>query len=131
MALLCYVNCRGTEDSEKFNTYLTLAKIFTLLLIIAVAFSQFEIENMKPLLIPQYGAHGIILASSLLFFGIVGFDFVSTVSEEAIDGKKDVPLAMRDCVIVTTTFYILVAISMCGMGLGKIGEFEPSTAIAD
>jgi len=53
------------------------------------------------------------------------------VSEEAIDGKKDVPLAMRDCVIITTTFYILVAISMCGMGLGKVGNFEPSTAIAD
>ena len=80
---------------------------------------------------PLYGTHGIVLASSLLFFTVHGFDFVSTVSEEAIDGKKDVPLAMRDCVIICTTIYIFVAISMCGMGLGKIGDFEPSTAIAD
>ncbi len=72
-----------------------------------------------------------MLAASLLFFGIVGFDFVSTISEEAINGKRDVPLAMRDCVIITTTFYILVAVSMCGMGLGRIGDYEPSTAIAD
>jgi len=52
MALLCYVNCRGTADSEKFNTYLTIAKILTLLLIVAVAFSRFEIDNMTPFLAP-------------------------------------------------------------------------------
>ncbi len=131
MAFLCYVNCRGTSDSEKFNTYLTIGKILTLVIIIIVAFTHFEISNMKPFVTPEYGSHGIVLAASLLFFGIVGFDFISTISEEAINGVRDVPLAMRDCVIISTSFYILIAISMCGMGLGRIGNYNPATAIAD
>jgi len=67
----------------------------------------------------------------MLFFGIVGFDFISMISEEAINSKTDVPLAMRDSVLISTGFYVLVAISMCGMGLGRAPDFIPSTSIAD
>lgn len=70
-----------------------------------------------------YGLNGILIGATLLFFGIVGFDFVSTISEEAIDGARDVPYAMRDTVLISTGFYILIAISMCGMGLGKIDQY--------
>ena len=37
--LFSYINLRGTKESERFNTYLTVGKIATLLLIVAVAFS--------------------------------------------------------------------------------------------
>lgn len=67
----------------------------------------------------------------MLFFSIVGFDFLSMISEEAKDATKDVPLAMRDSVLISTLCYVLVGISMCGMGLGRSPDFMPSTAIAD
>ena len=68
----------------------------------------------------KYGVNGIAIGASILFFGIVGFDFITTISEEAVDGAKDVPYAMRDCVIISTAFYMLIALSMCGMGLGQV-----------
>ena len=62
----------------------------------------------------------------------MGFDFISTLSDEAINPVKDVPAAMRDSVIISTVFYSLIAISMCGMGLGQEQEgFNPDTAIGD
>jgi len=102
-----------------------------LIVIIAVAFSQFKLENMKPFFKPEYGASGTLLGASMLFFGTVGFDFITLISEEAKNASRDVPLAMRDSVIISTTFYVLVAISMCGMGLGRAPDFIPSTSIAD
>ena len=131
LILFAYINCRGTKESERFNTYLTTGKIVTLVIIITVAFSQFKIDNMKPFSNPNYGISGTLLGASMLFFGIVGFDFISMISEEAVNSKRDVPLAMRDSVLISTAFYVLVALSMCGMGLGRAKDFIPSTSIAD
>ena len=39
LILFAYINCRGTKESERFNTYLTCGKIVTLIIIIAVAFT--------------------------------------------------------------------------------------------
>lgn len=85
LILFAYINCRGTKESERFNTYLTSGKIVTLVIIIAVAFSQFKIDNMKPFFNPKYGISGTLLGASMLFFGIVGFDFISMISEEAVN----------------------------------------------
>ena len=131
LIVFAYINCRGTKESERFNTYLTSGKIATLIIIIVVAFSQFNIENMQPFFKPEYGPSGTLLGASLLFFGILGFDFLTLIAEEAKDAARDVPLAMRDSVLITTAFYMLVGISMCGMGLGNSINFTPSTAIAD
>jgi hypothetical protein len=38
---------------------------------------------------------------------------------------------MRDSVVISTLFYIFIAVSMCGMGLGRISGFNPDTAMAD
>lgn len=86
---------------------------------------------MKPFFVPKYGAEGTLLGASMLFFGIVGFDIISMISEEAINSQRDVPLAMRDSVLISTTFYVLVAVSMCGMGLGRAADYNPYTSIAD
>jgi len=86
---------------------------------------------MQPFFKPEYGPSGTLLGASMLFFGIVGFDFLTLIAEEAKDASRDVPLAMRDSVLVSTGFYVLVGISMCGMGLGRAPNFIPSTAIAD
>lgn len=39
LIILCAVNCRGSSDSERFNTVLTIGKVVTLLVIIFVAFT--------------------------------------------------------------------------------------------
>ena len=74
---------------------------------------------MSPFFIDDLGLNGTVLATSVVFFGVMGFDFISTLSDEAINPVMDVPAAMRDTVVITTTFYSLIAISMCGMGLGR------------
>ena len=49
---------------------------------------------------------------------MIGFDFISTISEEAQNTARDAPVAMIRTVVYCTIVFVLVAISLCGMGLG-------------
>jgi APA family basic amino acid/polyamine antiporter len=68
----------------------------------------------------------------ILFFSLLGFEFISTLSEEAINTQQDVPKAMLHTVIICSIIYVSVAISMVGMGLGRNTEdYIAETAMAD
>jgi APA family basic amino acid/polyamine antiporter len=51
-------------------------------------------SNMTPFVKPEYGFGGIVTGTTILFFTMTGFDFISTISEEAKDTQKDAPKAM-------------------------------------
>jgi basic amino acid/polyamine antiporter, APA family len=73
---------------------------------------------LTPFIHPVYGLHGIVKGSTILYFAMIGYDFISTISEEAKNTKIEAPLAMIDTVVVCVSIYIVIAISMCGMGFG-------------
>lgn len=54
---------------------------------------------------------------------MIGFDFISTISEEAENTKRDAPIAMSSTVVICTVIYLFVSISLTGMGLGKTLNF--------
>lgn len=56
--------------------------------------------------------------STILYYAMMGYDFISTISEEANNTKVEAPLAMIDTVVICVSIYIVVGISMCGMGFG-------------
>lgn len=58
----------------------------------------------------------MIQASNLLFFTYLGFDFVSTLSEESINPKRDVPKAMVLSIVAIATIYSVLALAVTGMG---------------
>jgi APA family basic amino acid/polyamine antiporter len=56
-----------------------------------------------------------VSAAAIIFFAYIGFDAVSTGSEEAKDPKKDLPLAIIGSLIIATVFYILVSLGATGL----------------
>jgi APA family basic amino acid/polyamine antiporter len=40
---------------------------------------------LTPVTTEEYGWQGTVLGSTILFFAMIGFDFISTISEEAIN----------------------------------------------
>jgi APA family basic amino acid/polyamine antiporter len=53
--------------------------------------------------------------AALVFFAYVGFDAVSTTSEEAKNPQRDLPRAMIFALVVCTILYIVVAGALTGM----------------
>jgi APA family basic amino acid/polyamine antiporter len=45
-------------------------------------------------MIEDRGFTGVIEGATILFFGYIGFDFITTMAEEAKNPRRDVPLAI-------------------------------------
>ena len=76
---------------------LTLSKIVLLSVIILCAFWNWDSTNMTPFFLPEFGLKGTLLSASIIFYGYLGFDVITTISEEAKNPKKDVPAAVAVC----------------------------------
>jgi len=76
-----------------------------------------------------YGFGGIVFAASIVFFAYIGFDAVSTHSEEAKKPQRDVPIAVLASLAICTVLYIAVAAVLCGMV--PYYKINPDAAVAN
>ncbi len=58
---------------------------------------------------------GMLAGSAMIFFAYIGFDAVSTQSEEAINPKRDIPIGIIVSLVLCTVLYIAVAAVLTGM----------------
>ncbi len=68
--------------------------------------------------VPQNGFGGwagIFMGAAVIFFAYIGFDAVSTTSEEAKNPKRDVPKAIILSLLICTVLYILMAATFTGL----------------
>lgn len=127
-----WIQTRGSKSAGNFNTVVTSTKLAILLFIISVSFLNFDSNNFKPFLNEEKGATGVIEASSILFFGYLGFDFITTLSAETIDPQINVPKAINYSVLGSMLIYALIAFSINGVGnLAAYSGQDGETALAD
>ena len=62
-----------------------------------------------------HGFHSVTAAAAIIFFAYIGFDAVSTGSEEARNPAKDLPFAVIGSLLICTLFYILTAVGALGI----------------
>jgi amino acid transporter len=62
-----------------------------------------------------YGLSGIMLGAAIIFFAYIGFDAISTHSEEAKRPQRDVPIGIIASLLICTVLYILVSLVISGM----------------
>jgi basic amino acid/polyamine antiporter, APA family len=62
-----------------------------------------------------YGFSGLMAGAALVFFAYIGFDSISTHSEEAVRPQRDVPMGILASLAVCTVLYILMAGVITGM----------------
>jgi basic amino acid/polyamine antiporter, APA family len=102
----------GIRQSARSNTVMVITKITVLLFFIVVAFSAFDGNNFSPF--APNGFDGIESAAALIFFAYIGFDAVSTASEESKKPARDLPIAIVGSLVIATVIYILVAVAAVG-----------------
>jgi amino acid transporter len=62
-----------------------------------------------------YGLSGIMLGAAIVFFAYIGFDAISTHSEEAKNPSRDLPIGILASLVICTVLYIGVAAVITGM----------------
>jgi len=121
----------GTSKSAKFTSVLVIVKIIALTTFIALAFPVVQASNFEPMLPNGWGTPlsgvGVLGAAASIFFAFVGFDAVSTASEETTNPNRNIPIGLIGSLAVCTVFYLLVAYCAVGaMGAQPNGPLSQS-----
>jgi APA family basic amino acid/polyamine antiporter len=99
----------GVRETARTNTIMVFVKLVILLLFLVLGVTAFTADNFSPFFVEGEGVGGMVTAASLIFFAYIGFDAVSTSSEEVKEPARDLPRAIIGSLAIATTLYILVA----------------------
>src|SRR3954452_14414682 len=115
---------RGARESARANLVMVAVKLVVLTFFIVVAFVNFKADNLTPFM--PHGFHSVTAAAAVIFFAYIGFDAVSTGSEEARDPAKSLPFAVIGSLLICMLFYILTAVG--ALGIATPAQMEGSDA---
>ena len=115
---------RGVTESTRVNLVMVVIKLAVLAFFIVVALFNFGTGNFQPF--APDGFDGVTAATAIIFFAYIGFDAVSTGSEEAKNPATDLPKAIIGSLIICTIFYVLTAVG--ALGIASPAQMEASDA---
>ncbi len=136
VALMTTLLVIGIKESAKFNNIIVIIKVVVILLFIGFGISHIHVSNWSPFVpantgnFGQYGWSGVLTAAAVVFFAYVGFDAVSTTSQEAINPKRDVPKGILFSLLISTILYIGVSLVLTGIVNYKELNVEAPIALA-
>jgi APA family basic amino acid/polyamine antiporter len=104
---------RGVRESARVNLIMVAVKLVALTFFIVIAMTAFSARNFTPFFVEGTGS--VTTAAAIIFFAYIGFDAVSTGSEEAKRPARDLPLAIIGSLVICTIFYVLTAVGAIGV----------------
>lgn len=131
--VLTAVLVKGIRESAGFNIAMVAIKLAAVLFVIAVGVFYIDPANWRPFapfgysgvsffgrtIFGQSGPGGaplgMLAGAAIIFFAYVGFDSVSTHSEEAKNPRRDVPIGIIVSLVICTVLYLAVSAVLTGM----------------
>jgi len=122
----------GIRESARVNTTIVIIKVVVLALFVAVGVHYMNPANLHPFIPPNtgdfgsFGWSGILRGAGVIFFAYIGFDAVSTASQEARNPGRDIPIGILVSLAICTLIYIAVGIVMTGLvPYSRLGVASP------
>jgi APA family basic amino acid/polyamine antiporter len=133
ISLVTVVLVIGIRESASFNAAMVILKVAIVIFIIVVGAFYVNPANWHPF--APYGYTGInffgktllghadaggqplgmLAGAGIIFFAYIGFDSVSTHSEEARKPERDVPIGIIASLVICTVLYMGVGAVLTGM----------------
>ncbi|MFM9904528.1 MAG: amino acid permease [Pyrinomonadaceae bacterium] len=115
---------RGIKESASFNSIIVMIKVLVVVLFIIAGVGYVNTSNIGigctvgapgcAEFMP-FGFSGVVTGAAVIFFAYIGFDAVSTASQEAKNPQRDMPIGILGSLAICTVLYILVAGIMVGL----------------
>ena len=133
VAIVTLILIKGIAESASFNAAMVGIKLAAVLFVIGVGAFLVDPANWHPF--APYGwtgvsffGHqlagqtdaggspvGVLAGAAIIFFAYIGFDSVSTHTEEARNPRRDVPIGIIASLLICTVLYIAVVAVLTGM----------------
>jgi APA family basic amino acid/polyamine antiporter len=111
--LLSIVLLTGVKQSTRINDIVVLIKIGVVLLFVVVGAFYVKPSNWTPFM--PFGFSGVIKGAATAFLAYIGFDAVSSASEEVRRPQRDMPIGILSSLGVCMVLYIAVSVVLTGM----------------
>ncbi|RIB27934.1 amino acid/polyamine transporter I [Gigaspora rosea] len=111
----------GIKESARYASFVVSVKLLAVFLFIIAAGSHVNPENFKPFIPPNqgsfssFGVTGVLSGSTLVFFAYIGFDALSTISQESRNPQRDLPIAIIGSFSIVSIIYVAVCIVLTGV----------------
>ena len=122
--VVTYILIKGIKESARANNFIVSLKVAAVLFVIIAGISYINPSNWEPFIpartvdssgVGHYGIQGVITAAGIVFFAFIGFDAVSTQSQEAVNPTRDIPFAIIASLVICTALYLMVSLVLTGM----------------
>jgi APA family basic amino acid/polyamine antiporter len=126
----------GIKAAASFNSVMVVIKMSVILLFIACGIAFVKVENWSPMIpantgiFGQYGFSGILRGAGVVFFAFIGFDALSTLSQEARNPQRDMPKGMLGSLGISTVVYMIVALILTGIVSYRLLNVPDPIAVA-
>jgi len=112
----------GVKQSARTNNAMVFVKLLTITIFVGIAIFNVNPANWHPFMpygwfhtLPDGKTTGVLAGASMVFFAYVGFDAVSTATEEAANPQRDVPIGLISSLAICTVIYIVVSGLLTGV----------------
>ncbi len=115
VAIITWLLVIGTKESARANTAMVAIKVGIIGLFLVVGLKYVRPEQWTTPSFAPNGLAGISVGAAIIFFSYIGFDAVSTASEEAKNPQKDIPFGIIASLIICTVLYVAIALVLTGL----------------
>lgn len=111
----------GIKAAARFNSFMVFLKMLVIFLFIGCGICFVKLDNFVPFLpentgeFGSFGVSGVLRGAGVLFFAFIGFDALSTLTQESKNPQKDLPRGMMGSILICTIIYLLFAFVLVGV----------------
>lgn len=113
VALITWLAYIGIKESKKSANFMVIFKVVVIIFVIVAGAFFVDVNNWTPFL--PNGFEGVLKGVSSVFYAYIGFDAISTMSEECKNPQRDMPRGMIYSLLICTGLYILIALTLTGI----------------
>jgi APA family basic amino acid/polyamine antiporter len=119
--IVSIINIKGIKQSNTTTTLIVILKLAIIFLFVGIGIFFININNYIPYIpentgtFGQFGLSGIIRGAGILFYAFLGFDAISTLSQESKNPKKSIPRAIIYALSIATILYIAISFVLTGL----------------
>ena len=126
----------GTKAAASVNNVMVVIKLAVVVLFIGCGIAFINWKNFVPLIpentgvFGQFGWSGVFRGAGVVFFAFLGFDALSTLTQETKNPQRDMPRGMLGSLGICTVCYIIMAIVLVGVVNYKLLDVADPIAVA-
>lgn len=122
--IIAFLLTGGVTESSRVNNVMVMIKIAVIALFVIVGAFYIKPANWHPFL--PFGVDGVVSGAAVAFYAYIGFDAVSTASEEVKNPQRDMPIGIIASLLITTVLYTVLSTVLTGVvHYTKLGVDDP------